>query len=360
MRTRIFLLIVIVAGCCVQAHGETANDRVTERIITDLVGRKVAIPDRVNRIGCLTGASYEKAFLVGAGDKVVLRAATYPPWMERTNPRVRAIPTILNSHDPNMEALFKQKIDVLFFWDHPILLDRLKDIGIPAVVPQPAARNFSSFREFTDRMKSEVRLYGRVFGGEAENRAHDWCTYYDQKVNYVLGRTSSIPEPAKARVYYLRGPDALTTHGRDQNITWYGMMAGAQMVVRNTSAKNISQVSMEDIILWNPEVIFVGRQYSPGLVLKNDKWKCVSAVQHKRVYVIPDGVFYWDSGSEGILLLEYMACKLYPKMFNDLNMQQEVREYYQKFYHCRLTDDEIDKLLHGLDPDGRRKNRMNN
>ncbi|MGE4559952.1 MAG: ABC transporter substrate-binding protein [Desulfobulbus sp.] len=308
----------------------------------------------------MTGASYEKAFLVGVGDKVVVRAATYPPWMERTNPRVRTIPTIRNSHDPNMEALLKQKIDVLFFWDHPILLDRLKGIGIAAVVPQPAARDFASIREFTGRMKSEVLLYGRVFGGEAEKRARAWCAYYDQKVKYVLERTSTVPEARKPRVYYVRGPDALTTHGRDQNITWYGMMAGAEMVVRNTRAKNISQISMEDIIRWNPEVIFVGRQYSPDLVLKNHKWKYVSAVRNKRVYVIPDGVFYWDGGSEGILLLEYLAWKLYPKMFRDLNMQREVTEYYEKFYNCRLTDDEIEKLLHGLDPEGRRSNRMNN
>ena len=360
LRAVILLFILLVSGGHAGAQGAAENGHAPKRIITDLAGRKVALPERVERIGCLTGASYEKAFLVGAGDKVVVRAATYPPWMERTNPRVRAIPTILNSHEPNLEVLLKQKIDVLFFWDHPAYLKKLQDIGIAAVVPQPAARDFASIHEFTERMKSEVLLYGKVLGGAAEKQAQAWCAYYDQKVQYVLQRTATVPEARKPRVYYVRGPDALTTHGRDQNITWYGMMAGAQMVVRKSHATNISQVSMEDIILWNPEVIFVGRQYSPDLVLKNSRWQCVDAVRNKRVYVIPDGVFYWDSSSEGILLLEFLAWKLYPELFRDLNMHREVKEYYEKFYHCQLTDGEIDKLLQGLDADGRRANRMHN
>jgi iron complex transport system substrate-binding protein len=83
-------------------------------------------------------------------------------------------------------------------------------------------------------------------------------------------------------------------------------------------------------------------------------------VRNKRVYVIPDGVFYWDSSSEGVLLLEYMSQKLYPELFKDLDMKQEVKTYYAKFYHYKLTDDEVNKLLQGLGPSGRRENLLNN
>jgi iron complex transport system substrate-binding protein len=358
---RVFVLLALLAamGCGV-GHGTPDTEKVSKRMVTDLAGRSVAIPVHIKRIACMTGASYEKAFLVGAGDKVVVRAATHPPWMERTNPRIQQIQMIRNSHDPNMEELLKQKVDVLFFWDDPVHLEKLAANGMAAVVPQPARTDFASATDFTETMKAEVRLYGSVLGGESEKRANTWCSYYERKLRYVLERTVHIPEARRPKVYYVRGPDALTTHGYDQNITWYGEMAGARMVIKKARTKNIAQISMEEIMTWNPDVIFVGRQYSTDLVLRDVKWKDIAAVRNKRVYVIPDGVFYWDSSSEGILLLEYMAKKLYPELFKELDMNKEVKAYYANFYQCKLTDDEIDKLLRGLGPDGQRNNPFHN
>lgn len=352
------LAFLILAGCRAEHAAASADTRPT-RVVVDVAGRSVAIPEQVKRIACMTGASYEKAFLVGGADKVVVRAAAGPPWMERTNPRVRQIQLMRNSHDPNMEELLKQNVDVLFFWDDRIGLHKLAAYGMAAVVPQPEKR-VSTVNDFVAMMKSEVRLYGNVLGGEAESRAQAWCSYYDQRVNYVLERTKRLPEANKLKVYYVRGPDALTTQGYDQNITWYGEMAGARMVIRNSRARNIVRVSMEEMLRWDPDVIFVGRQYSPDLVLKDSRWKDIAAVRNHRVYVVPDGVFYWDSSSEGVLLLEYMAQTLYPGLFPDLDMKKEVRMYYARFYHYELKDDEAEKLLRGLDPDGRRRNLFNN
>ena len=119
-------------------------------------------------------------------------------------------------------------------------------------------------------------------------------------------------------------------------------------------------MSIEDILHWNPDVIFVGRQYSPDLVLKDARWQDVSAVRNHRVYVIPDGVFYWDSSSEGVLLMEFMAQKMYPEIFKDLSMKDEIQAYYKEFYHYALSDAEVNNMLQGLGPDGQRKNRLNN
>jgi iron complex transport system substrate-binding protein len=107
-------------------------------------------------------------------------------------------------------------------------------------------------------------------------------------------------------------------------------------------------------------VIFVGRQYSPELVLKDPRWQRVAAVRNGRVYVVPDGVFFWDSSSEGILLLQYLAGKLHPELFPDLDLGKEVRDYYARFYRYHLNGRELDLLLAGQGPDGQRRNGMNN
>jgi iron complex transport system substrate-binding protein len=59
---------------------------------------------------------------------------------------------------------------------------------------------------------------------------------------------------------------------------------------------------------------------------------------------------YWDYSSEGILLMEYLAKTFHPDKFPDLDMRKEVQEYYQKFYHYNLTDDEADRILNHLAP----------
>ena len=350
------MLVVLLAVAPAHAAPTTSGNR----SIVDATGRTVVLPARIERIGCLTGASYEKAVLVGVADKVVVRQATFPPWMARISPRAADIPTILNSHDPNIEELLRLKPDVLFFWDAPELAARIERSGIAVVSPQPEHRDISSADEFLAKFKEEINVYGRVFGGRAAERARAWSDYVDSRARYVRERLTRLAPEQRLRTYYLRGPDALTTHGGNENISWLGEMAGADMVVRHSLATGISKVSMEQVLLWNPEVIFVGRQYAPELVLQDPRWRHVAAIGSGRVYVIPDGVFFWDGSSEGILLLQYLAQKLHPALFRDLDMRKEVRDYYARFYGYALTERELDQLLAGKGPDGQRRNGRNN
>jgi iron complex transport system substrate-binding protein len=346
------LWLTVVAG----PIGAAADDH---RIV-DPSGRTVILPAHVERIACLTGASYEKAFLVGAGSKVVMRQATNPPWMEQTNPAVRQIPVMLNSHQPNVEELLKQRVDVLFSWDDPLLTRKLEEGGLAVVSPQPNRGNLTSEREFIDLLKAEVAIYGRVLGPEASRRADEWSGYLDRIAGLVKQRTADLRPDQRPATYYVRGPDALSTHGAEENISWFGEMAGADMVIRHSGARGIARVSMEQILVWNPEVIFVGRQYSADLVLRDPRWRQVRAVRNGRVHVIPDGVFFWDASSEGALLLLYMAKTLHPERFRDIDLSREVRDYYRRFYGYPLSENEAALLLRGLDPTGQRVNSRQN
>lgn len=345
----------LLAGC----EKRESSVKEGERYVVDLAGRSVAIPERVGRVGCMTGASFEKALLVGGAGKVVVKAATCPPWARRVYPDANRITALANSHALNLEEFQRKRLDALFFWDDPSLLRRLAESGIPVLVPQPA-RSVTSQSEFVKKQKGEVTLYGKVLGKDEEERAREWCRYYDAKVAMVLSRTKGIPSERRPKVYYVRGPKALNTHGADENISWYGEMAGGHMVVRESGAKGISESSMEQILLWNPEVILVGRQYPASLVLDDNAWRRVSAVRSGRVYETPDGVFWWDSGSEGVLLLLYMAKLFHPDLFADLDLHREVKEYYSHFYHVALSDQEVELLLAGKGPDGSRGNQLGN
>jgi iron complex transport system substrate-binding protein len=340
----------IVAAISSAAAGNTE----TRRIVTDPAGRQVSIPATVERVACLTGACYEKVFLLGQADKIVARVATFPPWMAQTNPKARDIPT---SSNPTIEDLMKRRVQVAFSFDRPQQLAALAVGGITAVVPaapvtgeDPAA--------FVQAVRREVRFYGTVLGAEAAAEA--WCDYYDRRLAAIAQRIATVSIQERPRVYYLRGPDALTTHGRESNIRWYGEMAGGNMALARRAHSGITRLNIEDIVLENPQVIFVGRQYSLNLVTWDPRWKDIDAVKNGRVYAIPDGVFFWDSSSEGILLLEYMAKILHPALFADLDVAAEVKGYFSTFYHYKLSDSELDNLLLGNGPDGKRINAAGN
>jgi len=101
---------------------------------------------------------------------------------------------------------------------------------------------------------------------------------------------------------------------------------------------------MEQVIAWNPQVIFVQNRY-PSVVneIKNaPEWQAIDAVKNGRVYLMPDYAKAWGYPMpEAMGLGEvWMAKKLYPEKFKDVDMQNLANNWYQRFY--RTTWQETD------------------
>ena len=73
----------------------------------------------------------------------------------------------------------------------------------------------------------------------------------------------------------------------------------------------------------------------------------MKAVQEKKVYKYPLGMYRWfPPASDTPLVLKWMAQMNQPELFADVDMEEEVRSYYNEFYHVELTDEEIDQIFH--------------
>ena len=81
------------------------------------------------------------------------------------------------------------------------------------------------------------------------------------------------------------------------------------------------------------------------MITNNDAWAGITAVKNDEIYVGPNGVFYWDSSSERVLNILWLAKVLHPDLFQDLDLEAEVREYYSTFYGYDLTDEQARDLL---------------
>jgi iron complex transport system substrate-binding protein len=342
---RLFLVFLLAAAASAMAETQT---------LTDMAGRTVTAPRNPSRVACVEVLCFEKFFLLGAQDRLVEMVRTDPPWMSTIDPAVARIAKV--EATPNREDLLARGVDLVFLRYDQLQLDALARAGLPAVVSQRVLGMIAPSAEaFIDSEKQAVRLFGAVIGGDASVKAERWCADFDARFAYVMGRTRDIAQAKRPRIYYLRGPDALTTQGPGLNTYWYAKIAGGSVIAGDPNMKGPAPISMEEILRQDPEYIFVGRQYSPNLVLKDPHWKDVSAVKNGHVVSLPDGLFYWDGSTEGMLLSEFIAKTIHPDLFADLDLAHEVRGYYQTFYGFNFTEEQLSRFLAGQTPEGVRR-----
>ncbi len=297
--------------------GDTAQQTTTSSpavLITDIVGRTVEIPANVTSVAALTGYDYERLIILNQTDKI---SAMYPvsgslPWAYKVAPQLKDIPTIASMQDPNIEDLLNNKVQVVISLYFKDAIDKMTDVGIPVVVTQFAASSGNSGlppseEAFVDRAKQEMMLYGRVMGSEAEKNAGEWCRYFDQKVEYVKSRTENLNPGQRPKVFYGRGPDPQTTHTRGSYPQWYVEIAGGDYAAKNVTGEVAQTISIEQIIEWDPDFVFLGRINNTDIVMNDPRWKNIKAVQNGRVYLCPAGVAWWDYCSEGVLFMQFLA-----------------------------------------------------
>jgi iron complex transport system substrate-binding protein len=344
-------LCLALAGAVLAAGGT--------RRVTDLAGRQVELPDRVTRVACLAGTSYEKVLLLGQGAKVVLAAPSNRLWAERVDPHRPEYTAMAHTQVPNLEDLLRRDLDVIFYRNSPPQLERMSGLGLKPLVSLAfggqRSRRVETPEAFTRIVEDEVRLYGEALGGDAPRAAADWIAYYEARIKFVGDRVRDIPLAQRPRVYGVMGPSSTQSYGQYENAPWYVELAGGRMVTRELTEGGGVSVSMEQILRWNPDMVFIGHSYladsvsSYGLrvVTGDPRWQGVRAVQAGHVFGLPVGVDYWDRDSEGVLLMEYFAKQFYPDRFRDLDLAAEVRDYYARFYRCHLSPDEVAAILDG-------------
>jgi iron complex transport system substrate-binding protein len=72
------------------------------------------------------------------------------------------------------------------------------------------------------------------------------------------------------------------------------------------------------------------------------------AVQEGEVYLTPQGVCPWDVfGPEQALMPLWMGKTLYPELFEDVDLEQEVRDFYLEFFGYEVSDAYLAQMLAG-------------
>lgn len=347
------IIFSIFTGILIRPHRlEAAGSKPATRIIVDRVGRHVRIPETPKRIACLFGPSYEKLFALGAADRVAIVANVVLPWDYKLNPGLLKIPVMGNYESPDVEELLKLKTDLVIYHPFSRQIERLSEAGLPVVVPYDSRKRQTTLDGFIKNCYAQIRFYGEVLGGRARDIANAYCKYVDKKLQPVIAVTSKIPTAVRPKVFYVCGQISGSSNTQSQYTTAYWLVeaAGGRMLTYPDKAYFIS-VSTEQLILWNPDIIVVSTLPSIDSIVNDPRLQDIAAVKNHKVVISPEGLFYWSHFStESFLCILFMAKLFHPHLFSDLNVKQELKSYYEKFYHYKLTDDEAERILHHLPP----------
>lgn len=319
-----------------------------DRTVTDQLGREVTIPDQIERAVILQHQTLNIAVQIDAQDQVV---GVLDEWQKQLGTGFqRLAPGIEDLAMPggltrvNIEELMALNPDVVFVTNYAPadMRQQIESVGLPVVAislldvpPEEAVKQspvvVDEATAYETGFRDGVRLIAEVFGkadaGEAlieaagESRA------------LVAEHLEGLADGERTRAY-MANPD-LTTYGTGK---YTGLMmgyAGAQNVAAD-SIQGYQQVTMEEILGWNPQVIFVQDRY-PAVVdeiRSSPAWQPIEAVQQDRVWLMPEYAKAWGYPMpEAMALGElWMAKALYPDRFEDIDMDARADDYYQRFY----------------------------
>ena len=123
-------------------------------------------------------------------------------------------------------------------------------------------------------------------------------------------------------------------------------------VANGVTADNSNAViTMEQVYEWNPDMIVITNftQTMPDDLYNNavgsDDWSTVAAVQNHEVYKMPLGTYRtYTPGVDTPMTLQWLAKKAYPDLFADVDLAEEVRNYYNELYGITVTDEQMEAM----------------
>lgn len=351
--TKLILSLVTVAILITGLFGCTSQaTRATTRTVTNADGTTIVVPAEVERVAALYGPSYEKIVLLGGEDKIVMRGfdnQSMWPWADVIYKRTKEVPVIPGSaQTPNTEDLLNNKVQVCFFWTTADQIKKMSDSGIPCVYS-------SSGKQAFDEVKNTLDIYAAVLGGDAPAKSKAYAAYFDKKKKFITDRTANLADSEKPTVYYAVRK-ILQTAGKTSQIQDVVTLAGGRCVTAGLDIANQTDIPLEQLLDWNPDFIIIDHCGSTTLgsapaeqtlvdISGDARYQNIKAVQTNQVYISPTGVFFWDAGVQSILQLEWLAKLLHPDLFQDLNMAQELKDFYATFFQYELTDEQANMIL---------------
>jgi len=190
------------------------------------------------------------------------------------------------------------------------------------------------------------RILGRLTG--RSERAETLATWCETAMTTIRGRIAGIAPEKRPSVYYARGPRGLETGlGGSINVETLAFL-GARNVA-DQPGSGLAQVSLEQVLAWDPEVIVTIDLAFSESVRRDPAWAGVRAVKAGRVHLSPKLPFGWVDFPPSVnrmVGLWWLAKLLYPQAFPE-DIRGIARDFHTLFYQVTPSEPQLDRILAG-------------
>ncbi len=193
---------------------------------------------------------------------------------------------------------------------------------------------------------ASYRILGRLTG--RSERAETLATWCETAMSTIRARIAGIPADQRPSVYYARGPRGLETGlGGSINVETLSFL-GARNVA-DQPGSGLAQVSLEQVLAWDPEVIVTIDLAFSESVRRDPAWAGIRAVKAGRVHLSPKIPFGWVDFPPSVnrmVGLWWLAKLLYPQAFPE-DIRAIARDFHALFYQVTPSEPQLDRILAG-------------
>lgn len=324
------------------------------REFTDSTGRTVTVPNEVTRVavsGPLTqiyAIPLVGDLMVGVSNYIAEDIEKYLPDYINTLPELGQL--YGGGAELDLEAILAADPDVV------IDIGDSKD-GIAEDMDSLSEQTGIPFVHIDATVQTSpdaYRMLGELVGREDE--AEEIASWLEGIYDMMTGMMEKVDADGarKTALYCLGGKGLNVIAKGSYHAETFNMMtdnlADLPDVVSNGSG---NEVDMEQLLVWNPEVIVFAPDSVYDSVGSDAAWQQLQAVSSGNYYKTPYGPYGWLSSPPSVqryLGMVWLGALLYPD-YCEYDLQEVVTEYYKLFYECDLTQEMYDELMAGAMPD---------
>lgn len=317
--------------------------------VTDLAGRKVEVPENIERIvavgpGSLRLVVYLEAENMVAGieefenrNKMRPYILAKPELSDLTiiGPQFGGDPELIASVDPDI---------IIKSYTPPSEADKLsKKTGIPVVMINDGEAGSMEEKE----MLKAVDFLGSIL--DKQKRAEEIKEKYQYYINDLQKRAEISDSEIKDELYIggigFKGAKGITSTETDYIPFKY-------LDIKNPASEKYSgniMVSREQLLIWNPPIIFVD-QGGINLVKKDFKraeFKYLDALKNDNIYGLLPYNHYTTNFATMLADAYYIAKIIYPEQFKDIDPISKADEIY-KFFVGKEVYSDMSKIFGGF------------
>ena len=361
------VLMLGAAGCSgATTENESAEEQKTSentesvdngdgtRTIIDQVGNEVVLPEKIERVVIASVWPLASVYVLSMGtDKLVgldpaIISAAENSMLIKIAPEISEIESGFSQNGfMNAEELIKLDPDVVLYSSGvPEDYEVASQAGIPAVGFSLSIKDYNA----VETINSWIELLEEVMGEYLSSS--EYIEYGNEIQELVADRLKNVKEEDKPRsmVIHKYSDNTLSVPGAD---TWaeYWIEASGGINVAD-EIEGTKETSIEQVYEWNPEKIFI-TNFNDALpediynnTLCSADWSGVQAVTDQDVNKIPLGMYRWYvTCSDSPMMLLWMAKQNHPELFEDIDFNETMKDFYSRFYDFTLTDEDIEQIL---------------